>query len=221
MGTVTIAAAYGAGGSVIAPAVAERLGLPLIDRAIPVALAHALAAPLQHALAEDEHRQPGPVGRVLLRAMDLSGLFVGFPVPARELGADERVAATEAALRRCADHGGAVVLGRAGVFVLRRRPDTLHVRLDGSEAARLQQAMGHEGLDETTATAQLRETDRARSAYVRHFYPGERWEDPANYHLFIDSTAISLDVCVDVIVAAALDLFAQSGSASPKAPAST
>jgi len=215
MGTVTIAAAYGAGGSVIAPAVAERLGLPLVDRAIPVALAHELADTLRHALADDEHRQPGPVGRALLRAMDLSGLFVGVPVPARQLGADEGVAATEEALRRVADRGGAVVLGRAGVFVLRRRLDTLHVRLDGSGSARLRQAMSHEGLDEATAAVQLRETDRARSAYVRHFYPGERWEDPANYHLVIDSTAIALDVCVDVIVAAALDRFARAAATAP------
>src|SRR5258705_1386802 len=32
MFTVTVAATYGAGGSVIAPAVAKRLGLPFIDR---------------------------------------------------------------------------------------------------------------------------------------------------------------------------------------------
>jgi cytidylate kinase len=217
MGTVTIAAAYGAGGSVIAPKVAERLGLPLIDRAIPVSLAHELAGPLQEALAEDEHRQPGPVGRALQRAIDLSGLFVGVPVPVRELGADERVAATEEALRHCASRGGAVVLGRAGVFVLRHRPDALHVRLDGSESARLRQAMSHENLDEATACVQLRETDRARSAYVSHFYPGERWTDPANYHLVIDSCAVSLDVCVDLIVAAALDLFARTAQATAPA----
>ena len=217
MGTVTIAAAYGAGGSVIAPKVAERLGLPLIDRAIPVALAHELAGRLEEALAEDEHRQPGPVGRALLRAIDLSGLFVGVPVPVRQLGADERVAATEQALRKVADHRGAVVLGRAGVFVLRHRPDTLHVRLDGREPARLRQAMSHEGLDEATACVQLRETDRARSAYVSHFYPGERWTDLANYHLVIDSTAISLDVCVDLIVAAAEDLFARAPQATAPA----
>ncbi len=220
MGSVTIAATYGAGGSVVAPAVAERLGLHLIDRAIPVPLALELAGPLQQALAEDEHRQPGLVGRALLRAIDLSGLFVGVPVPPHRLGADEQVAATEEALRQAAVRRGAVVLGRAGVFVLRGRADTLHVRLDGPKAARLRQAMLHEGLDEAAAFVQLRETDRARSAYVRHFHPGERWEDPANYHLVVDSTAISLDVCVDVIVAAARDVFARAPSpAAPTVPA--
>ena len=64
MGTVTIAATYGAGGSVIAPAVAERLGLPLVERAIPVPVAERIHEPLQAALADDtEHSTM--IGRVL------------------------------------------------------------------------------------------------------------------------------------------------------------
>jgi len=140
----------------------------------------------------------------------MSGLFVGVPIPADQLGGDDHVAVTEEALRRTADKGGAVVLGRAGVFVLRSRADTLHVRLDGPAEARCRQAVAHEGLDERTATVQQREADRARAAYVRQFYPGRRWEDAANYHLVIDSTAISLDACADLIVAAARDLFARA-----------
>ncbi|HEY0540394.1 MAG TPA: cytidylate kinase family protein, partial [Actinoallomurus sp.] len=34
-GVVTVSATFGAGGSVIGPAVAERLGKPFVDRAIP------------------------------------------------------------------------------------------------------------------------------------------------------------------------------------------
>jgi cytidylate kinase len=218
MGTVTIAATYGAGGSVVARAVAERLSLPLVDRALPVALAHELAAPLQGALAEDERRRPGLVGRALACVIDMSGLYVGAPLPLREPGADDRVAATEEALRQSACRGGAVVLGRAGVFVLRGRADTLHVRLDGPASARQRQAMRHEELDEATAALQRRETDRARAAYVSHFYPGERWDDPANYHLVIDSTAIPLDACVELVVVAANQLFAaglREAAASP------
>jgi cytidylate kinase len=211
MGTVTIAATYGAGGSVVAPAVAERLGLPLIDRVIPVALAVELAAPLRTALAEDERRQPNIVGRALMRAIDLSGLFVGVPVPNEVLGADERVAATEEALRQTADRTGAVVLGRAGVFVLRGRPDTLHVRLDGPADGRLRQAVTYRRIHEGIAAVQQREADRARAAYIRHFHPGEHWADPANYHLVIDSTAISLDTCVDLVATAARDLFGRDG----------
>ena len=216
MPIVTIAATYGAGGSVVAPAVAERLGLPLIDRAIPVPLAHELAAPLGP-LVSDEHHEPGLIIRALQRAVDLSGLYMGVPVPPQVLGADDRVATTEEALRQAADRGGAVVLGRAAVFVLRGRADALHVRLDGPVEGRRQQAMRHESLDEATATLQQRETDRARAAYIANFYPGERWEDPANYHLWLDATVLSQDACVDVIVTAARARFSSVSATSAPA----
>jgi hypothetical protein len=51
------------------------------------------------------------------------------------------VAQVELAIRRLADAGGAVVLGRAAVFILKDRPDVLHVRLDGDVEARRHAAM--------------------------------------------------------------------------------
>jgi cytidylate kinase len=47
--------------------------------------------------------------------------------------------------------------------------------------------------------------DRARDAYVRHFY-GADPRDTSQFNLVIDSTAISLDACVDIIVRAAESL---------------
>src|SRR6204780_1533638 len=46
---VTISAGYGAGGSVIAPQVASRLGLPLLDRAISSHVAAQLHVSVQEA----------------------------------------------------------------------------------------------------------------------------------------------------------------------------
>jgi cytidylate kinase len=206
MGSVTIAAVYGAGGSVVAPVVAERLGLHLIDRAIPVELAARMAQPLRDALADDEHRV-GQLAGILTSALNMSGLFVGVPIAPEALGHDQRIAATERALVDATEAGGVVILGRAGVFVLKGRPDILHVRLTGPRDARVRQAMARECLDEAAARRQLKETDTAREAYVRTFYPGERWDDPSSYHLVIDSTAISLDACAELIVAAARDRF--------------
>jgi cytidylate kinase len=205
MGTVTIAATFGAGGSVVAPEVAERLGLPLVDRAIPAELAEKLAREVE--LPEDEVHEGGAVARYLATAVSLSGLYVGVPLSPETRAADDRIAEGEAALRRIADGGGAVILGRAGVFVLRGRPDVLHVRLDASPEARARQVVRHEGLDEETAKRLLKANDRARLAYIRSFHPGERWEDPANYHLVLESTALPLDTCSELIVTAARALF--------------
>jgi cytidylate kinase len=220
VGTVTIAATYGAGGSVVAPAVARRLGLPVIERAIPVELAEKLAHPLGVALAEDERHEGARVTHLLARAVNMSGLHAGAPIPPQELGLDDRIAATERALRRATKEGGAVILGRAAVFVLAGAPDVLHVRLDGPPEARLRQAMEHDGIDEATAAQRLRDTDRARAAYVRHFYPGRPWDDPVHYHLWLDATALSLDTCAELIVAAARARFGAPASDPAADPAS-
>jgi hypothetical protein len=70
--------------------------------------------------------------------------------------------------------------------------------------------MAHEGLDYKTAAKRQHETDQARSAYIAHFYPRSgAWEDARHYHLVLDSTAISIDVCVEIITRAAQDVFAK------------
>jgi cytidylate kinase len=212
MGTITIAATYGAGGSVVGPALAERMKLPFVDRAIHVDLAEKIQQPLAAAIAEDSG-YGSTVGRVLNSALSFSGLFVGVPQADEQLGVVRDVAQTEVAIRKLADGGGAVILGRAGVFVLEGRPDVFHVRLDGDVEARRRAAMVRDGLDYKSACRKQQATDHARRSYVTHFYPrAGAWEDARHYHLVLDSTAVSVEACVEVIARAAQDVFAKSAA---------
>ena len=205
MGTVTIAATYGAGGSVVAPRVAELLGLRMIDRAMGRTQAAAAAQPLADAekYLESDELHESRLTSILSRAMSVSGLWAGMPLPPEDIGYDQRIMETEKALRQAADSEGAVILGRAGVFVLAGRADTLHVRLDGPQEARCRQAMRITNTDHDQAVKEMKDGDRARRAYIEHFYPGEDWDDPRHYHLILDTTAVTLDAAVEVIVAAA------------------
>src|SRR6202171_1229523 len=213
MGIVTIAATYGAGGSVVGPAVAKRLKLPFVDRAIPVDLAEKMHDPLVAALADDSE-PGGTVGRLLNSALGFTGLFAGVPLGEEQLGVVPDVAQTEVAIRGLAGGRGAVILGRAGVFVLMGLPGVLHVRLDGEVEARRRAAMVRDGLDYKSAAKKQQATDQARRSYVTHFYPrAGSWEDPRHYHLVLDSTAISIDTCVEIITRAAQDVFAKSAAA--------
>ena len=220
MRTVTIAATYGAGGSVIAPEVAKRLSLPFIDRAIPPKLAKEIHEPLEEALAEDTDTTPR-VERLLDRVLATSGLFVGVTASPEQRGAIPEIARTEETLRRIAETSGAVILGRAGVFALKGMPGVLHVRLDGPPDARCRAAAAQLGIDEKAAGRAREENDRARLAYVRHFYPrAGAWNDLRHYHVVLDSTVISRETCIDIIVRAAEDLFG-AGEGSPRRTAST
>ena len=206
---VTLSASFGAGGSVIGPRVADALGLPFLDRAIPTAVAAALAVPMSDVMAHDERRTSG-MGRLfasLARAAAAPDTAFGSaPTAARaSLGDQPEVAfreQTERILEQIATTDGGVILGRAAAIVLRDRPAALHVRLDGPAEARVKRAMSFEQLDEEQARKLLGETDRAREAYVKHFYKCDP-RDASHYHLVLDSTALELDTCVDLIVTAA------------------
>ena len=203
MGIVTISASYGAGGAEVAPAVAERLGLTFHDRAIPARVAGRLGVPVAEAEANDE-----TVVRGLWRLVASLGTMpdpVGGVMPTSSLP-DERAyrQQTERILAEVADTGGGVVLGRAAALVLGERPDALHVRLDGPADRRLAAAVARSGRPEDEVRVDLEANDRSREAYVRHFYRC----NPASarhYHLVVDSTAVSLDTVVDLVVLAAHD----------------
>ena len=121
---VTISAPYGAGGAIIGRDVLERLGVPFLDRAIPTAVAQTLAVSLDDAEAHDE-RSETRVGR-MLAALGASGLGFG---PTSEVGLPAQAyrEQTERVIITAAQSTGCVVLGRAGVIVLREYPAVLHV----------------------------------------------------------------------------------------------
>jgi cytidylate kinase len=201
---VTVSAPYGAGGSVVGPALASRLGVPFVDRAVPTEVASRLDLSVAEAIERDD-TAPHGIARVFAAFARVPAVGLG-PVGsygAPELTTDDQfVAETEKVIRGLASSGGgAVVLGRAGAIVLADEPGALHVRLTGPLEARLAQAAEMEGLDPGEALRRQRASDGARRAYVRTFY-GRDPEDVSLYHLVLDSTRLSFDRCVDLIAAA-------------------
>jgi cytidylate kinase len=193
MPLVTVSASYGSRGSEVAPALAERLGVPFVDRVVSPETAHRLAQ------AENE----GLFWRVVRSISPAGGLTAGSIHAEREL--NDRLTdreSLEAALRDVADDGDAVILGRAGALALRDDPRALHVRLDGPREARVFRAMEIEAIDEAAARRRLVVTDRARERFVRDIY-GLDPSDPGLYALVLDGTAFDTAACVELIATAA------------------
>jgi cytidylate kinase len=200
MHVVTISASYGAGGSVVGPAVAERLGVPFVDRAIPTAVAGDLGIPLEEALTRDEQVQ-GWLSRLLYAAAPASNEWmIGTGPPPSAVPPDRQMLmCTQDAIRRSVTARGGVILGRAGAMVLREHPRALHVRLDGPPERRVRQAMTLLDITEREAREAMSRNDNARTTYVRHFYRADP-ADACHYHLVLDSTRIPPEACTAMIV---------------------
>jgi Cytidylate kinase-like family len=202
---VTISASYGAHGDEVARTVADRLNLPFLDRAIPAAEAHVLAMSGEIDESLDEPI-PNRWARIAAAFANTAAPIGPVPIAAELIDGPERIRLeNEALLTKVADTTGAVILGRAGMAVLGGRPDVLCVRLDGPVEVRIKQAMKR-GIDEATARQGQREIDRARNSYTRVFF-NVRQDDPKLYHLMLDSSALSIGTCVEIVVQAAMDRF--------------
>ncbi len=199
MTLITVSASYGAGGSRVAPALAERLAVPFLGRT-PEAES---AVRSLEAQACDES-VGGGAGRLLSRVAALAvswGTPPGLTVD--ELLPDQaRRREIEQEIRDLATAGAGVILGRGAAVVLRDDARALHVLLDGPEEARVRQAMELEGVDRETAERRRDRVDRLRRAYLEDLY-GVDPRGAGVFHLVLDSTAFPLDACVELILTAA------------------
>ena len=115
---VTVAALYGAGGSIVGPRVAERLGVPLLDREIPGDVARRTGLP-EEAISEIDEKPRSGMER-LLRTLGRASTITGGAA-----GSDERLDLQERQLRAYIEDflarssvSGGVTIGRGG----RRQP---------------------------------------------------------------------------------------------------
>jgi cytidylate kinase len=198
---VTLAALYGTGALVVASRLAERLDVPLLDREISQAVASQLG--LYSEVAElDDHprrgfgRMAGSLGRLSTVIGEGGGSFERLDLQDREVRGH-----IEELLARCRTSGG-VVIARGGAVVLDSLPWVLHARLRGPRQARVRQAATQAGIDLATAAQRQRAEDRGRRRYAREVY-GLDEDDLSRYHVVLDSTALSPDVCVDILAEAA------------------
>ena len=198
---ITVSAAYGAGGSVVAPALANRLGLPFLQRVTTSEGHIAEPGPCDEQLSAEEVKVT-PVHRLL--AHFTQAMPAGTQSPPSTHHQDEHLRGRgEAGIHRllAGGGGGGVILGRGAAVVL-GKDRGFHVRLDGPAERRVVQGAAIEGISDQQARERLYAADKARTAYVRRLYRCDP-ADASLYHLVLDSTAIPLDTVIELIVTAA------------------
>jgi hypothetical protein len=195
-----VSAAYGAGGSVVGPALADRLGLPFLQRVTTSEGHIAEPEPCDEQLSAEETKAT-PVHRLLAHFTQAMPAGPTQSPPSTHHQDEHLRGHGEAAIHHLLADGGGVILGRAAAVVL-GKDRGFHVRLDGPAARRVAQGAAIEDISEEQARDRLRAADKARTAYVRRLYRCDP-ADASLYHLVIDSTAIPLDTVIELVVTAA------------------
>ena len=197
---ITVSASYGAGGSVVAPALAGRLGLPFLQRVTTSEGHLAQPGPCDEQLSMEEVKAT-PVHRLLAHFTQAMPAGPTQSPPSTHHQDEHLRGHGEAGIHHLLAAGGGVILGRAAAVVL-GKDRGFHVRLDGPAGRRAAQGAAVEGISQDQARQRLRAADKARTAYVRRLYRSDP-ADASLYHLVIDSTEIPLDIVTELILTAA------------------
>lgn len=208
MAVITISREYGSKGNVIARLICDRLGYRYFDKELMAQLGDQLGLEPEEiaGLPEDKrYHARSHIERLFALMPTPSGDLAGWGLAARarvEANMEHLSLQTvESLIHAAHEHDTVVVVGRGGQFVLRDRPDVLHVRIVAPIEQRLRRVQESAGLTADAARALVHRRDQAAADYVKNLYDVDV-TDPMLYDLVVNTSNIPEQVAVELIVAA-------------------
>jgi len=177
---VTIAREHGSSGKQIGRLVAERLGIPFYYKEM-TALAAQESGLDQEFISDINVNSP----------LHLHSLYLSTDVVQQAVQAQDKV------IRKIADNGSCVIVGRAADYVLRDYEDVVRIFIYAPEEYKIKRVMEIYGDSYEDAKKNVRRSDDARASYYKNISENT-WGDRRNYDLMIDSS-IGVDASVDTI----------------------
>lgn len=196
---ITIARQYGSGGREIGEMLAQKLGVPYYDKELI-----ALAAK-KSGLSEEVFRQADERATSSLLYSLVMGTygFGGGVAGMNDMPINDKLFLIQAdIIRKAAEKGACVIVGRCADYVLRERKDCLKVFIHADRDSRLRRAVEKYGIDPAKVSDFLTKKDKQRANYY-NFYTNKKWDSMQNYNLIIDSSVFTSEQAVELIIRAA------------------
>ena len=164
MSLITITRSIGCGGALVARRVADELKLDLYDD--QRLQEEAIKMGIPEDLKSLDEKAPGLFDRLLTHK------------PALYLDLMESV------VYKVSQRGQGVILDHGAHRLLQDFGCALHVRINASEAFRIQHLMDHQAINQEAAEKMIHKNDRARRDFLQFAYHIE-WNDSSLYYLII------------------------------------
>ena len=167
---ITIAREHGSSGKQIGKLVAQKLGIPFYYKEMVALAAH--ESGLDREFISDIHKNAPDA---------LRDLYLSSHAVQRAIRAQGNI------IRKIADNGSCVIVGRAADYVLKEYKNIIRVFIYAPIEYRTERIMEVYGDSLPEAKRNIRRSDKARASYYRHI-SGKRWGKAGNYDLTVDSS---------------------------------
>ena len=103
------------------------------------------------------------------------------------------------AIKKIADEGPCILVGRCADYALANHPNCLSVFIHADLDFRINHIMENFEVSKEKAADMIRKTDKKRASYY-NYYSSKKWGDSRSYHLTLDSSQLSFEGCCDMIM---------------------
>jgi cytidylate kinase len=179
---ITLSRQSGAGGLRVADAVAENLSREDIHSSVPwVVFDRNLLRQVieEHELPEEYMKYMEETFTPNIQTA-IEGLLDLHPSMTQLVGKTNRT------ILHLATTGSVIIVGRGANLVTRNLPGGFHVRLVGSQAARVRSIMEDHDIEEEGAWKHMKEVDNGREKYVKNYFDANI-DDHLIYHLVLNT----------------------------------
>ncbi len=192
---ITLGRQYGSGGREIGQKIADHYGIPFYDNEL-ITRAAKESGFAEETFAKAEDKATNSLLYSLAMGINVYGNqdfgFTG-------LSLDDRIFLAQSdVIRKVADEGPCVIVGRCADYVLKERENIVNLFVKASMSFRLERVVKEYGEEEKKAADIILKNDKRRANYYS-YHVGEKWTDLNNYDLVIRSDFAGIEQSVKCI----------------------
>lgn len=187
---ITIGRQFGSGGKCVADVLGEKLGLPVYDNELIKKAAQDSGFSAELFVQSDEKR----------RFFSLSSIFSNSYSDTDNYMSDKDLFQMQSeTIRKIAEQGSAIIVGRCSDYILRDMDCVLDVFLTCPEEIRAERVAERTGTSHETALEMLKKKDKGRAEYYNYYTFGN-WGVASTYDLCLDSSLLGIEGTADFII---------------------
>jgi len=191
---ITIARQYGSGGRYIGKMVAEQLGIPFYDKELVERAAE------ESGISKDlfEHADEKP-SQPLWNILPASFSGFGGRVSVTDMPMNDKLFLIQAnTIRRIAEEGSCVIVGRCANYVLKDDPDLVRIFVHSSAEDKKNRLVTYYGVEEKDAESAMAKVDKTRANYF-NYYSGLKWGSADTYDLSLNTSCLGTELSAKLI----------------------
>ena len=189
---ITISREFGSGGREIGFRLAKRLGIPFYDKEL-IAMA-AEDSNISEDLFHANDEMFAHIERTGSVYTTIDPFSTSYEVPV----SDQLFLIQSRVIRRLSEQGPCVIIGRCSDIIV---DNAFHVFICSSLKKRVERLLALEQddtIDAKKMEARIRSIDQKRRDYYQ-YYSGNEWGKPKSYDLCLNSGALGIERCIDII----------------------